>query len=443
MQLRTQLASTQFATQLNLGHLIHQADNHRGSFRGLGFELRTDAYGTLRGARGVVLSTYGIAPGEPSGDNAGGIALAAQMKTLAHTLNQAAKTHETVQLAMSIGSMKSAQSSLSQKEAYAPALHTALKGMVDARSLEAAIGDAGQKSVSVDQDKVPQLTDSIVAITARAGLAIAAGQDVALLAAESIVLATGADASFASGGQARVHSGQAIGVLGGAIGPGNESVGKGLTFIAARGDVELQAQGGAMQVAAKGDLAIQSRSGHIDWAAAKKITLATAGGARIVIEGGNITVECGGKITVRAGTKSFVGPEQASYALPEFADATLNPQKRKARFALGSLPQRMVNFAGEPYKLFADGALLLKGQADDDGAVMWEHKEGTKQYKIELTSGHVYEVDALQAFADGPANRAANEGYRAFQHEASQKAPFGAEGDAFRRRVSTGKNDKS
>jgi type VI secretion system secreted protein VgrG len=29
-QLRTQLASTQHASQLNLGHLIHQADNYSG-----------------------------------------------------------------------------------------------------------------------------------------------------------------------------------------------------------------------------------------------------------------------------------------------------------------------------------------------------------------------------------------------------------------------------
>jgi type VI secretion system secreted protein VgrG len=44
--------------------------------------------------------------------------------------------------------------------------------------------------------------------------------------------------------------------------------------------------------------------------------LATAGGANITIEGGNITVMCPGKITVRAGRKSFVGPEQQSYPLP-------------------------------------------------------------------------------------------------------------------------------
>jgi len=36
--LRLQLATTQAYSQLNLGHLIHQADNYRGSFRGEGFE---------------------------------------------------------------------------------------------------------------------------------------------------------------------------------------------------------------------------------------------------------------------------------------------------------------------------------------------------------------------------------------------------------------------
>ena len=50
--------------------------------------------------------------------------------------------------------------------------------------------------------------------------------------------------------------------------------------------------------------------------AAWRIVLATAGGANITIEGGNITVMCPGTITVKASQKSFVGPEQASYALP-------------------------------------------------------------------------------------------------------------------------------
>ena len=315
-QLRTQLASTQFATQLNLGHLIHQADNHRGSFRGLGFELRTDAYGTLRGARGVVLSSYGIAPAEPSGDNAAGIALAGQLAMLTQTFSGAAKTHQTVQLAASVGSMRATQSALSDKEAPAAALRTALKGMVGTDSLDAAVGDAGQKSVASGDDKVPQTTDPVVAISAKAGLAIAAGQDVVMTAGENVVVGAGQDLLVASGGAARIHSGQAIGVLGGAVGAGSEAAGKGLTVIAGAGDVELQAQADKMQVAAKGDVSVQSKSSFVDWAAAKKITLATAGGARIVIEGGNITVECSGKITVRAGTKSFVGPQSLEYVRP-------------------------------------------------------------------------------------------------------------------------------
>lgn len=47
-QLRVQLTITQAHTRFTLGHLIHQADNYRGSFRGEGFERRTDAYGARR-----------------------------------------------------------------------------------------------------------------------------------------------------------------------------------------------------------------------------------------------------------------------------------------------------------------------------------------------------------------------------------------------------------
>jgi uncharacterized protein involved in type VI secretion and phage assembly len=73
-QLRTRLHTTQAQTWLEMGHLLHQADNHRGS---------------LRVARGLLLSTYslrqaggsgvGTSP-EPAGDNAAGIPLARQLQ---------------------------------------------------------------------------------------------------------------------------------------------------------------------------------------------------------------------------------------------------------------------------------------------------------------------------------------------------------------------------
>ena len=372
-QLRTQLASTQYASQLSLGHLIHQADNHRGSFRGLGFELRTDAYGAIRGGRGVLLSSYGITPAEPSGDNAAGIALAGQLKTLAETFNGAARKHETVALAASIGSVKPTQSVLSDKEAPAPALLTAFKGMVSGESLDAALSDAAAKATTPGQGQLPQLTDPIVAIAAKAGLALAAGQDVALLAGENVGLAAGQDLSVAAGGAARIHTGQAIGMLGGAVGPGDQTAGKGITLIAGHGDVELQAQADTMQVAAKGDVQIQSQSSHIDWAAAKKITLATAGGASITIEGGNITVQCSGKITVKAGTKSFVAGQAANYVFPTLPKSDIKPTKLKFDIELRTSPgAEGTALANQDWMIVrADGAavdrVIVKGRSDAEG----------------------------------------------------------------------------
>ena len=363
-QLRTQLASTQFATQLNLGHLIHQADNHRGSFRGLGFELRTDAYGAVRGARGVLLSSYGTTPSEPAGDNVAGIALAGQLKTLSQTLSDAAKTHQTVAFASALGSVKATKSVLSEKEAPAPALQTATKGMVASADFDTAVSDAGEKKTATGDGFVPQLTDPIVAVSAKAGLAVAAGQDVALLAGENVAITAGQDLLVAAGAAARIHSGQAIGVLGGAIGPGDQAAGKGLTLIASQGDVELQAQAATLQVAAKADVQIQSKSAHIDWAAAKKITLATAGGASVVIEGGNITVMCPGKITVRAAKKSLVGPSNEPVKLPELPRAAMRFDERF----------QLVDHAGDPLKAMR---------------VQISKPDGTSQELVTDSNGHL------------------------------------------------------
>ncbi|MGI9216744.1 MAG: type VI secretion system Vgr family protein, partial [Hydrogenophaga sp.] len=329
-QLRVQLATTQHGTQLNLGHLIHQADNHRGSLRGAGFELRTDAYGVIRAASGVLLTTYGPtgtggtpsgqATAEPALDNAAGIALAAQLKTLGQSLNQAAGTHQITQLAAQIGSGQAGQSSLAPEgakpEATLAAWHTSVKGMVKAASFEQAQGDAGNKTTDTANTNVPASADPIIAIAAKAGWAQTAGQDVQVSAAENITVASGQDSHWATGGAYRLHTGQSIGMLAGAVQAGTEAAGKGITLIAAQGDTQIQAQSDTLQIAAKQQLSIQSETANIDWAAAKKITLATAGGASIVIEGGNITVMCPGTITVQAGAKSFSGPVGVSYSLP-------------------------------------------------------------------------------------------------------------------------------
>jgi uncharacterized protein (DUF2345 family) len=92
--------------------------------------------------------------------------------------------------------------------------------------------------------------------------------------------------------------------------------GIGLQLIAAKDAIDIQAQADELKVQARDEVNVISANSHIDWAAAKRISLSTAGGANITIEGGNITVQCPGKIAVHAGKKTFGASTQLKYKLP-------------------------------------------------------------------------------------------------------------------------------
>ena len=328
-QSRTSLATTAHATQLNLGHLIHQADNHRGGYRGQGFELRSDASAALVAERGLLLTTYGSASGsadgtadlspDPAGDFTAGQALVRQALSLGKNFGTLAATHKTVRLAAVTGARKANRSVADAKAAPLAAFDTIVRGMVAGDALDAARADADKKNTSPGANQVPHFTDPIVAFSAKAELALVAGQDVHFAAGETIMLATGQDSTWAAGGRMRWHSGQAIGVLAGVVEGGTgagassgTSEAKGLSLIAAKGAVDVQAQSDTLTLAAQKALRLVSVSANVDLAAGKAITFKTAGGASLTIEGGNITFACPGTITVHAGKKSFAGPTQLS-----------------------------------------------------------------------------------------------------------------------------------
>jgi type VI secretion system VgrG family protein len=315
---RIQLKSSCAATELNLGHLIHSADNYRGSFRGLGAELRTDAYGAVRAGAGLLVTSYKAshtaAARDPAGENAAGIGLVKQAVKLAEAFHLAALTHQTVGLAAHTGAAKADASVLDSRAAPLPGLLTALSGMVGTDSLDAARADASAKSTGSGKGRLPHLTDPVIAIAAQEGFGASAGQALQLANGETVTLMSGQDTQFVTGGQMRMHSGQAIGILGGAMKAGEGGIG--LRLIAAKDAVEMQAQAHELKVQARDEVEVISANAHIDWAAAKRISLSTAGGANITIEGGNITVQCPGKIKVHAGKKSFVGPDKLGYPMP-------------------------------------------------------------------------------------------------------------------------------
>jgi uncharacterized protein (DUF2345 family) len=162
-------------------------------------------------------------------------------------------------------------------------------------------------NVKTGQGKVPHMADPNIALMGKAGIGITAGQDVHLSSQDTTSIASGQDTHWAVGGQLRVHTAQAIGFLGGAIQPGSDAAGKGLTLVAAQGDIDLQAQHGPAQVAAKQTLEIKTAHGVVSVVASKRVVLAVSGGASIIMDGGSISLECPGKILVQAASRSFEG----------------------------------------------------------------------------------------------------------------------------------------
>ncbi|MCD2518435.1 type VI secretion system tip protein VgrG [Massilia sp. G4R7] len=315
---RVQLRTTLAATELNLGHLVHGADNFRGSLRGVGAELRTDAYGAVRAHAGLLVSSYRINHGagerEPAGDNVAGIALMKQAVKLGESFSDAAVKHETVGLAAHLGAAKDKSSVLEEKAAPLQAMLNAVSGMVGSEGVDAARSSAAKKDTAPGECKLPHTTDPVIAMSAKAGLGVTAGQAVQLSNGETVALMSGQDTQFVTGGQLRVHGGQTIGMLAGAVKPGEGGIG--LQVIAAKDAIDVQAQADVLKVQAREEVDVVSANAYVDWAAAKSISLSTADGANITIEGGNITVQCPGNITIHAAKKSFIGPASMSYALP-------------------------------------------------------------------------------------------------------------------------------
>jgi uncharacterized protein involved in type VI secretion and phage assembly len=331
-RLRLQMATSTASTQLNFGHLIHQADNFRGSFRGTGWELRTDAYGAIRGGKGILISTYyGTTPDgkpEPAGENTAGIALMKQAQGFADTFNGAASTHQTVQMLAAKGdktlNQGNGESALDDKLPPLKAMVKAISGQVSAQ--DGSEGGTGKK--------IPHSTAPIITVAAQAGLGMTASDGLHYAAGEAAHFASGRDTHIAVGEALTMHSGQAIGILAGAVGADVH----GIQLIAGQGDIDLQAQADMMTFASKELMRLISANSHIDFAAAKSIELCTEGGASLKIEGGNITFSCPGMITIKASSKSFGGPASQNYALPRMPTSTLPDVPIKFNMLLTDMP---------------------------------------------------------------------------------------------------------
>jgi len=115
----------------------------------------------------------------------------------------------------------------------------------------------------------------------------------------------------------------------------------------------------------------------VELAAGKTVHLATAGGASLTIEDGNIVIACPGTIKVHAGSKAFVGPTQLSREMNSWPESKFDERFR--------LVQRNGDAAANyRYEIVrADGA-RIQGVTDADGWTDLQKAVGVEEVAVRL-----------------------------------------------------------
>ena len=294
-QLRTRLATSSAATQLNLGYLIAQATSsaQRGAYRGSGFELRTDAWGVVRGGEGVLLSTTGRA------QQGSGVASTQLDVAEALALSKGAQD-----LGKRLGEAADQQQALYSKDAAKA--HTDFIKLIDpqqqGRYADAVNGQeaskAGEGVRALDSaHPVEKFGKPIVLMEAPSNINWATPASTVIYAGEHMLWTTQSDLHLAAAHTVSSVAANAVNLF---------THSGGIQAIAANGPVSLQAHTDQLEILADKAITIISVNDCIEIKASQKITL-QAGQSSITLEGGNITFACPGNFTVKGGQHVFDG----------------------------------------------------------------------------------------------------------------------------------------
>jgi type VI secretion system secreted protein VgrG len=310
-QLRTRLATSTAATQLNLGYLIAQApaSSHRGAYRGSGFELRTDAWGMVRGGEGVLLSTSarmqrGSGVTSTQLDAAEAVALAKSSAKLDQALSKAAGQQQAIFSSEAV----TAQEEL--VKLFDPKAKGRHSGPVNGQ--EAFKAKDGERATDPEQP-VEVFAKPIVLMESPSSINWATPASTVLFAGEHLQWSTQSDLHLAA-----AHTISSVA----ANGVGLFTHEGGIQAIAANGPVSLHAHTDALEILADKAVTIISVNESIEINAKEKIVL-QAGQSSITLDGGNITFACPGNFTVKGGQHLFDSGSSSPASIAPLPDSRM------------------------------------------------------------------------------------------------------------------------
>ncbi len=231
-------------SQLNLGHLVDAEKQKRGE----GFELRTDAWGSIRGGKGLFISADGQAKAQGQ---------ALDMNAAVERLQQAGEQLQ--------------------------------KLSVDAQAANADPADVPAQLRLLRQE-LEQLKASVLLLSAPQGIALTSGNHLQLAAQNNLMLNAGAEADISVVKRLFIGVGQGLSLFVRKLG---------IKLIANQGPVQIQAQNDKLELFARHGLDITSTEDEIRITAKKKITL-NGGGSYFSLEQCGIEAGTAGDYKVKA-----------------------------------------------------------------------------------------------------------------------------------------------
>ncbi|WP_434516301.1 DUF2345 domain-containing protein [Dechloromonas sp. ARDL1] len=303
---RIELGTTQYNSTLQLGHLKQQTDNARLADRGHGGELNTQASLALRAGNGLLLSADArpnasgtqLDSREPITQTQEARNLSHSLADVAHKQNAGLKGDPAADKIPALDSLKQAEATLG-----ATATHgTSMQG--NNEGIKATLGGTGT---------VPAWSQPRLQFAAPAGIAQLTPEHHLIAAGQNLAIATEHDTNLIAQGNhsLAVKDGIALFTVGKASNKQKPNQETGIHLHAASGTVSVQSQGGKTTAAADKEVTIASTTGKLTASATQKI-LATAQGAYLKIEGGNIELHAPKKVEFKASKKDWTGPKSAA-----------------------------------------------------------------------------------------------------------------------------------
>ncbi|WP_296229249.1 type VI secretion system Vgr family protein [Ralstonia sp. UBA689] len=354
-KIQAHLSSDEGASQLNLGYITRINGNAgRQDERGKGAELRTDGNAAVRGARGLLLTTF--ARVSSNGD-------AFNVDEIDEQLRQAQETAESLaQSAQTAGAQDGEQKQIA----------TALKAQTKAVRGEGAL---------------KQFNDPQLVLASPTGLVGSTPEQIHLSSGRATAMTVGTDLSVSTGGGFFASMRRALRLF---------VYEAGMRLIAGAGDIDIKALKNSINLLAK--LNVTVVADRIRISAQQEVEI-SGGGSYTRWSAGQIKSGTNGAFEVHSAGRTFTGPDNVT--TPQLPQAVESPQN--LHFALGALPGEAHRYANEPYELYKGDAKIGQGVTDEHGhVVVKDHKAGTSAYRVKLANGAHFDLKVKDALAADP-----------------------------------------